>query len=355
MLRKQLQNSVAVFGSAVPGTNKVIYRSCRFECIFRFFVEMEMTNDSDLQNRTLNFDFFSSSECIAWLTIFGIEAVAIVTLNALTIIIFLKEKSLRGKRGVYLVISLAVADMLVGCSLINLIFNLGNYCNFWTINVFETYVGLQALIIYFPAVSVTNLAVISLERMHATFRPFKHRLLKRMVFGAAVAAVWFTVGVLTASVFSQLLFRISKFLQVAAFLSFEFCCILIILVSYTSIVAKFYSTTHCQRHGAISRERKLTKTLLIVTVVSLILLLPYLTNAFYVLSSSESSFETTVYQIGWHLYVMYCVSCFFYANSFINPLLYALKIPEFKRALLLFLRCRSPRSKAVQIFPLNDI
>ncbi|XP_068731817.1 QRFP-like peptide receptor isoform X4 [Montipora capricornis] len=314
-----------------------------------------MTNDSDLQNRTLNFHFFSSSECIAWLTIFGIEAVAIVTLNALTIIIFLKEQSLRGKCGVYLVISLAVADMFVGCSLIYIILYQGNYCNFWTTDVFETYVGLEALITYFPAVSVTNLAVISLERMHATFRPFKHRLVKKKVFGAAVAAVWFTVGVLTASVFSRLLFDISQDQANAAFLSFQFCCILIIVVSYTSIVSKFYSKTHCQRHGAISRERKLTKTLLIVTVVSLILLLPYVIALFYILSLGESSFERVAYQIGWHVHVIYCVTFFFYANSFINPLLYALKIPEFKRALLLLLRCRSPRSKAVQLFPLNDI
>ena len=314
-----------------------------------------MTNDSDLQNRTLSFDLFSSSECIAWLTIFGIEAVAIVTLNALAIIIFLKEQSLRGKRGVYLVISLAVADMLVGCSLIYVTFYLGKYCNSLTINVFEPHVGLHALITYLPLVSVTNLAVISLERMHATFRPFKHRLLKKKVFGAAVAAIWFTVGILMASVFSRLLFDISKYQAEAAYLSFQFCCILIILVSYTSIAAKFYSTTHSERHGAISRERKLTKTLIIVTVVSLILLLPYGIVLFYVLSLRESSFEISVYQIRRYLRVMFCVAYFFYANSFINPLLYALKIPEFKRALLLLLRCRSPRSKAVQIFPLNDI
>ena len=48
---------------------------------------------------------------------------------------------------------------------------------------------LETLIAYFPTVSVTNLAAISLERMHATSRPFKHRLVKKKVFGAAVAAV----------------------------------------------------------------------------------------------------------------------------------------------------------------------
>ena len=40
------------------------------------------------------------------------------------------------------------------------------------------------------------------------------------------------------------------------------------------------------------------------------------------------------------------LDCLFYANTVINPLLYALKMPHFKRALFLLLRCRS-RSEPV--------
>ena len=58
------------------------------------------------------FPFFSSSECIAWLTMFGIETAAIVALNVLTIIVYLKERRLR-KRSMYLVINQAVADIFV--------------------------------------------------------------------------------------------------------------------------------------------------------------------------------------------------------------------------------------------------
>ena len=56
---------------------------------------------------------YSSTECIAWLAVFMTEAVAIVTLNIITIIIFMKNRSLR-KRKMYLVINLAVADLFVG-------------------------------------------------------------------------------------------------------------------------------------------------------------------------------------------------------------------------------------------------
>ena len=174
-----------------------------------------MANDSHHQNRTvtLNFEGFSSSECIAWLTVLNIEAVAIVTINALTIIIFLKERILR-KRSMYLVISLAVADMFVTYNLIveSLVFD--NYCNVWKINMlwsFEMSIFSASLTYFFPLASVANLAAISLERMHATFRPFKHRLIKKKIFGTAVVGVWFTAALSTALVFSPFFLGRSDF------------------------------------------------------------------------------------------------------------------------------------------------
>ena len=98
-----------------------------------------MANDSHNQSRTdtPNLELFSSSECIAWLTVLNIEAVAIVTMNALTIIIYLKEQILR-KRSMYLVISLAVADMFVTYNLIVESLVLGNDCNPWKIDLFRS-------------------------------------------------------------------------------------------------------------------------------------------------------------------------------------------------------------------------
>ena len=53
----------------------------------------QMANHPRQQNTILSLALFTPSECIAWLTVFGIEAVAIVTLNALEI---------RGLRNYYL-------------------------------------------------------------------------------------------------------------------------------------------------------------------------------------------------------------------------------------------------------------
>ncbi|XP_068696602.1 QRFP-like peptide receptor [Montipora foliosa] len=313
-----------------------------------------MANVSHQQNRTVtpNFGRFSSSECIAWLTVVNIEAVAMVTMNALTIIIYLKERILR-KRSMYLVISLSVADMFATCNLIVQSLVLGNDCNFWDIKLFRS---ISFLGHFFPAASVANLAAISLERMHATFRPFRHRLIKKKIFGAAVAGVWFTVALSTGILFSPFFLGrsdINTFFHIqASYYSLGFCCLLIIVVSYTSIARKVYCGKHPQHHGAIRRERKLTKTLFIVTVVSLILVMPFTIFWFLFSVTSGEMVETISHETWSHLALS--LKCLFHGNSLINPLLYALKMPEFKRALFLLLRCRS-RSEPVQVFPLNDL
>ena len=310
-----------------------------------------MANDSHHQNRTVtpNFVPISSSECIAWLTVLNIEAVSIVTMNTLAIIIFLKERSLR-KGSMYLVISLAVADMFVPYSLIVKLLVLGNDCSFWR---FEISIVFSSLAYFFPTVSVTSLVAISLERMHATFRPFKHRLIEKRMFGAAVTGVWFTAALYTAIAFSEYRLDIIFFLPLQDTL-FLIGCLFIIILSYSSIVIKLYCGTHPQQQCAISRERKLTKTLFIVTIVSVILLLPtgILHICFYVSSGEGYRLETISRQTRFHL--TYSLYCLLYANSLINPLLYAFKMPQFKRALFSLFRCRS-RSEPVQGFPLNDM
>ena len=55
----------------------------------------------------------SSPECITWMVVGLTESVAIITLNSLTVIAFCRDRNLR-KRSTYLVISLAVADILSG-------------------------------------------------------------------------------------------------------------------------------------------------------------------------------------------------------------------------------------------------
>ena len=54
-----------------------------------------------------------SSWCIIWLAVFLTMSLALVTVNLLSIILFIKNRSLR-TRAMYLVINLTIVDMFVG-------------------------------------------------------------------------------------------------------------------------------------------------------------------------------------------------------------------------------------------------
>ena len=301
-----------------------------------------MANHSQQQNETSSFPWFSTSECIAWLTALGMEAVAIVTLNVLTITVYLKERSLR-KRSLYLVINQAVADMLVaGCVIIGYS-SLGSNCKFWaSINSsnIPSVIVTKFWFRFIPLASVTNLAAISLERMHATFRPFKHRIVKKKMFGAAVAAVWIIAGLCSAigvlDAFYPFTIKLSRSLF-TLYLTFFLFCLLIILGSYSSIAIKIVCGNQPHHHGATSRERKLTKTLFIVTLISLLLMQP---NIFFWILDSVSSRTFTGISLQTRFRLYYSFGFLLCANSLVNPVCYAFRISEFRRALCSCLRSR---------------
>ena len=275
----------------------------------------------------------SASECLAWIAVLLTESVAIVTLNLVTIIVFMKTISLR-KRSMYLVINLAVVDMLVGGLSASLfVLDIGTYnCNFWNINLsFEILVRL-----FFPLTSLISIAATSLERMHSTFRPFRHRVIKRGVFVLIITVIWVT-GFLTAFIGFHLIVITLLFLPFSVIV-----CLFITSVSYTSIAVKM-SGRCCwvppQHHGAANREKKLTMTLFLMTLVSLIMWLPFSINVIVVFYLSRP--------IGFRLSNLLLV--LMSANSLMNPILYAIRMPEFKRAIVSLFRCRPQQRQEVMI------
>ena len=310
-----------------------------------------MANHSQEQHEASSVTPFSASRCIAFLTVYGIEIVAVVTLNALTIIVYLKERSLRKRCSMYLVINQAVADMLFGASLIyGYLLCAGYICEIWTINLpRHLYFIIAVLGIASPLASLINLAAISLERTHATFRPFKHRLIKKKIFGAVAAIVWITAGAISSVIVLKFAFKspFSKLIRIycIVFYSSFLFCLLTIILSYSSIAIKIVYGTQPHHRSATNRGRKLTKTLFIVTVVSLLLTLPFISIMFCTILKLCTS---KPFYVRFSFYIM------FYANSLVNPVLYTFRIPEFKRALISFLHCRSQR-QPVPGFPLNEM
>ena len=312
-----------------------------------------MANHSQQQIETSsNSTRTCSSECIAWLTAFGIEAAAIVMLNALTIIVYLKERSLR-KRSMYLVINQAFADMFTGASIF-LYFPIWAYTlKLWTINPplsDELILRIWVLATVSPLASLINLEAISLERTHATFRPFKHRQVKKKIFGAVAAIVWITAaasstGIVPEITVKRFLFPKRSRIFTILWFSFTLSCLLTIIVSYSSIAIKIVYGTQPHHRSATSRGRKLTKTLFSVTVVSLLLTLPLVIVH---LCLSLQLYTSIPFHLDRSLWFMGA------ANCLANPLLYTVRIPEFKRTLLSILHCRSQPQPA-PAFPLNEM
>ena len=286
---------------------------------------------------------FSSSDCIIWFAAFLALTVAIVTVNLLSIILFIKNSNLR-TRGMYLVINLTTADMLVGgLSTIYLLIITDIGCK--TVNVrlpWEGYMITWFLFYWFPLTSLTNITVISLERMHATFRPFRHRVIKKWVYGVSISVVWVLAGMISTAIFMLKLFDKERSHRQFLWQSYCLLCLSIICACYTSVTVKICCGARPQHHGAARRQRKLTVALLIMTIVSLLLWLPYAiaTFVFHTTDSIRSLSYTKGMRLNMSLLLL------FYTNSFVNPLVYTIRMPEYRKALLL-LFTRRQRQNAV--------
>ena len=111
-------------------------------------------------------------------------------------------------------------------------------------------------------------------------------------------------------------------------------CLLVICVSYSSIVVKFLCRAHPQHHGAANKQRKLTVTLFIMTIVSLLMWLPHAVYIFLLFQSLTSimEFRSASQKL---VRLQFSLSILSLMNSLVNPIIYTIRMPEFRKALLL--------------------
>jgi len=94
-------------------------------------------------------------------------------------------------------------------------------------------------------------------------------------------------------------------------------------------------------------------TLLIVTVASLLLFLPYVLWGFVILISELEILQSLSFSFSYHLDS--ALLFLFHANSLVNPILYAIRIPEYRSALLALFRKRSQQRREDAVFPLREM
>ena len=274
----------------------------------------------------------SSLECIPWVVFLTTEYLAIVIFNIVTIIVFVKQRQLqrRRTRSTYLIIHLAVVDLLVGAvsGTVIIEWDMRNFCDLWNYNLNITWLTVlkSSLRSLFPLTSLVNLAVIALERMHATFRPFRHRFMKKWVYGIMIAVIWLItlsrelVEVVLQYGTQSLDFKFVNVENHSPLFSFFTIFLFVFSVCYISIFIKVRCIPHPQHHGAANRERKLTTTLLFVTLVSIFCWLPFVISGSLLINQNNLTLNLSLRQF---FHIRITMLTLVGANSLANPIVYA--------------------------------
>ncbi|XP_022794759.1 neuromedin-K receptor-like [Stylophora pistillata] len=244
-----------------------------------------------------------------------------VILNIITITVFVKQRQLR-RRSTYLIIHLAMVDLLVGAVSGPMQIHLGMVWCYGELESYDvTYFRIRlAIAPFFSFASLVNLTFISLERTHATYRPFNHRFIRKWVYGLIIAFIYLsTICKGAIEGLTDWLFR-----YIWVFSSY-FILLVVICVCYISIYIKVHCSHHPQHHGAAGlRERKLTRTLFFVTLASILSFLPV--NIY----SGISLDIVAVLKFPSHFQISITTLTLLLANSLVNPLIYVVRMPEFR-------------------------
>ena len=282
-----------------------------------------------------------TSDCTTLLVMLISECLAIVILILFTIIVFTKRRHLH-RRGKFLVINLAIVDFLVGLVSVPALamIRVWYFCYERDHNNAQTreYKILVLVILrdLFPLTSLVNLAAISLERLHATFFPFKHRFTKKWVYGVIISSTWLVAPFCETSL-SVLHFYLIRDASISLMVSLIWYVFFlsIICFSYISLFIKVRYGHNPQHHGATNRDRKLTATLIWVTFASLLSWLPFfvVTTLRYFNKDISNTLSNRSY--------FYFTSAMYMSvgvNSSANPLVYAVRMPEFRAGLVKIFR-----------------
>ena len=283
-----------------------------------------------------------NSTVVTFIIVYVLEALFIITGNSFAIIVFLTER-LNQKRTCFLLINLAVADLLVGISE-PIVLATGKFEKMTTVTGEEkrlTYPS-SSLQLLASSTSVLFLALISLERAYAVLRPLRHRVANTRVYIYSIITVW-VVGLCMAglSLLSMFYKKVDRRYFIVSIQVCLFIALLVICASYVKIRNRLRSTSaEIEPHSnqSIEHSLRLSRTLFIVIAVSLVFWLP----AFIVYTIKELCPKCVSPTVHW------LVNALHLANSMVNPFVYTFRMPIFKDALGNFRRKRRQNVEVTQ-------
>ena len=256
-----------------------------------------------------------------WRLCFGFLATLIVAGNILNIWMFSKLR--RRKRSSFLLIGLGAADLLVGGLAIPLFIAAFESASITTWRVF------YIVDVFTSTSSIYTLAVISLERMFAIGWPLRHRTANFRIYICAISIPWIIAAIFTVLI-DVYVYIIKRDSVIYLLVFFPATPLLVMCVAYFVIWRKQKSPI-CN-HSNVIREAKLANTLFFITGASVFTWLPFQILILLVNLQITANFS--------HLQMtIFIIRVLQYSNSFVNVIIYPLRIPEFKNFLLHLLRC----------------
>ena len=235
----------------------------------------------------------ADSQCLTWLVVFIAEFLDIALLNITTIIVFVKKRQLL-RRSTYLIFHPSVVDLLFGA-------------------------------VASPVWIAKDMSLHCYERKSRLPYWFSNiSSIKKWVFAVIIIVIWTIYG----GILVRKVFKTDDTFNFA-WSAGRFFPLCVVCNSYVSIFIKIRCSRHPQRCGAVGqRERKLTKTLILVTLGSLLTCLPM---AIYChLSNFQTQFNISEH-FHFHPYMILLLA--YFAGSLSNPILYALRIPAVRAGL----------------------
>ena len=254
-----------------------------------------------------------------WRLCFGLLATLIVAGNILIIWMFFKLR--RRKRSSFLLIGLGVADLLVGGLAIPLFIAAFESASITTRRVFSI------VDMFTSTSSIYTLAVISLERMFAIGWPLRHRTANFRIYICAISIPWIIAAIFTVLT-DVYVYIIKRYSVIYLLVFFPATPLLVMCVAYFVIWRKQKSSI-CNH---VIREAKLGNTRFFITGASVFTWLPFQILILLVnlqITANVSHLQMTIF----------IIRVLQYSNSFVNVIIYPLRIPEFKNCLLHSLRC----------------
>ena len=297
---------------------------------------MDRNSSIKWRNNSALLTAFSRTGGVAWCSAFTLVSFFIVSGNLLAIVVFALNKKLR-KKSFLLVINMAFADLMLGAvSLPLFIYRLGGNFELWNV---EWGFSLDMLYRVVDTIcaqsSIITATFIAVERFYSIGWPLKHRsVARRRAYYTLVGLIWTFAVAISAAIIGSLY----QSLHISIYIWVTYAATLTIIISgcYIGIWIKYKrgrNLLSIQNRG-ISKSKQSTKTLLIITFVVLISWLPLIIT------------NTISVYIPVNFDVFLFVNLLNFSNSFANPVIYSLRIPEFREALFSSVRSTGKPSVA---------